>query len=188
MRKVLLLTYFLLSVALAVSGCDFFRRLAGRPTSKDIETKREVIRFAEEKKAEEARLEEARKDSLRLADSLAALGTVQKGVSGQDKAAVQVDEGKNVNDGKVNDRKMKDGKKRFYIVMASFSSPENARKYLARMEEKGYPGELLGFKGDYTGVGICGTDDEQEAKESLKEIKRQDFCPSGVWIIDRNKR
>ena len=81
-----------------------------------------------------------------------------------------------------------DGKKRYYVIVASFSKVENAGKCAERMENRGYPSELLKFKGGYTAVGICGTDDEQEAKESLKELKRQDFCPQGVWILDRNKK
>ena len=58
---------------MTVTGCDFMRVLAGRPTSKDIENKRlEII------KAEEAALQ-AKLDSMRLqeekrvADSLAAM-------------------------------------------------------------------------------------------------------------------
>ena len=48
-----------LAVMMTVTGCDFFRTLAGRPTSEDIENRRiEIL------KAEEAALQ-ARVDSLR---------------------------------------------------------------------------------------------------------------------------
>ena len=156
MRNVLLNIVVLSSVALLASGCDFFRTLAGRPTSSDIEAKRQVIRIEEERKA-----------ALAAADTIA----MQKDSVPEAVAVTQ-----------------EAGKKRFYIVLATFSKEENARKFQSRIADKGYPGELLGFKGGYTAVGICGTDDESEIKESLKEIKRQDFCPEGVWIIDRNKR
>ena len=155
MKKILPTLAFLSAAALSVSGCDFFRTLAGRPTSGEIEAKREVIRRQEaETKAPEAT---AVADTIQVAEA-------------------PVEEIK------------QEVKKRYYVVVASFSNPDNARKSLARMTERGYPGELLGFKGGYTGVGICGTDSEEEAKASLKELKRQDFCPQGVWIIDRNKR
>ena len=74
-------TYFTLSLVFLLSlsvftGCDFFRRLAGRPTSDDIEIKRRAI---VDEKAEHARnlelLEISRKaikDSLARADSLRA--------------------------------------------------------------------------------------------------------------------
>ena len=156
MRNVLLNIVVLSSVALLASGCDFFRTLAGRPTSADIEAKRQAIRIEEERKA-----------ALAAADTIA----MQKDSVPEAVAVTQ-----------------EAGKKRFYIVLATFSKEENARKFQLRIADKGYPGELMGFKGGYTAVGICGTDDESEIKESLKEIKRQDFCPEGVWIIDRNKR
>ncbi|MBQ6286688.1 MAG: SPOR domain-containing protein [Bacteroidales bacterium] len=156
MRNVLLNIVVLSSVALLASGCDFFRTLAGRPTSADIEAKRQAIRIEEERKA-----------ALAAADTIA----MQKDSVPEAVAVTQ-----------------EAGKKRFYIVLATFSKEENARKFQSRIADKGYPGELMGFKGGYTAVGICGTDDESEIKESLKEIKRQDFCPEGVWIIDRNKR
>ena len=156
MRNVLLNIVVLSSVALLASGCDFFRTLAGRPTSADIEAKRQAIRIEEERKA-----------ALAAADTIA----MQKDSVPEAVAVTQ-----------------EAGKKRFYIVLATFSKEENARKFQSRIADKGYPGELMGFKGGYTAVGICVTDDESEIKESLKEIKRQDFCPEGVWIIDRNKR
>ena len=66
-------TLLLAVLMMTVTGCDFMRVLAGRPTSKDIENKRlEII------KAEEAALQ-AKLDSMRLqeekrvADSLAAM-------------------------------------------------------------------------------------------------------------------
>ena len=83
---------------------------------------------------------------------------------------------------------MNDGKKRYYIIVASFSKVENAERCAERMAGRGYPGELLKFKGGYTAVGVLGTDDMQEAQASLKELKRQDFCPQGVWILDRNRK
>ena len=174
MRKAFAILPILLAVALTVTGCDFFRRLAGRPTSVDIEAMREVIKSREEaRQAAEA----ASPDSLPKADTVspAAPAAGSSAVKEQDKVVDSAPASA-------------DGKKRYYVIVASFSKVENAGKCAERMENRGYPSELLKFKGGYTAVGICGTDDEQEAKESLKELKRQDFCPQGVWILDRNKK
>lgn len=167
MRRLAPVIAVLSVLVFAVSGCDFFRRAAGRPTSAEIEAKKVAI----------LREANSRKDSVKTA----ARDTVRPQVTEVASASAPKAEPQTTT-------APKDGKKRFYIVMASFSSPENAAKCAERMAERGYPGELLGFKGGYTGVGICGTDDEAEAKKALAEIKRQDFCPEGVWIIDRNKR
>ena len=73
-------TYILLMLALLpfVTGCDFMRKLAGRPTSEEVENMRlEILR------AEEAALE-ARLDSLRnveqrmLQDSLNAIDSIRQ--------------------------------------------------------------------------------------------------------------
>ena len=63
---------------LCLTGCDFMRKLAGRPTSEDVELKRiEILR------AEEAALQ-ARLDSLRnveqrmIQDSLNALDSIRQ--------------------------------------------------------------------------------------------------------------
>ena len=173
MKKALTFIPLLLVVALAVSGCDFFRVLAGRPTSKEIEAKREII---------------SRQEVVAQAD------TIKEVSAPVDEASPVVEEKETAVEETAPAVKETapavavDGKKRFYVVIASFSNPDNARKSLARMADRGYQGELLSLKGGFTGVGICGTDDEQEAKESLKQVKRQDFCPPGIWIIDRNKR
>lgn len=76
MKKTLVFAALAASVVL-VSGCDMFRRMAGRPTSSEIAEKREWIEFLEQEKAEQARLdslEQARKQH--EADSVAAAAAV----------------------------------------------------------------------------------------------------------------
>ena len=51
MTRRFLILVALLSVTMVVTGCDFFRVLAGRPTSKEIEAKRaEILRSAQDDK------------------------------------------------------------------------------------------------------------------------------------------
>ena len=72
MMKSLHLT--ILAAALLCSltcGCDAFRSLAGRPTSKDILAKAERMRADEE--AHRARIDSLRRVEKQLADSLAIL-------------------------------------------------------------------------------------------------------------------
>lgn len=171
MRAVVKIVAVLASVAVLVTGCDFFRRLAGRPTSEIIEALREASMAENAVPSEDTvAVAEAVKDSL---------------VESEPMVEPKVDPKP---EPKTETVTVAEGKKRFYVVVASFSNPDNARKSLERMKERGYPGELLSAKGGYTVVGICGTNDELEAKESLKQLQRQDFCPKGVWIIDRNRR
>lgn len=143
-------------VATAVTGCDFFRRLAGRPDSEWIETKAEAIRQEEEAlRIRQDSLERARKAE---ADSLAAADSVR----------------------------LANHRYRFCVILGSFSSKENAERYIEEIAEKGYKGELLTFKNS-TAVGVCPTDDEAQAKKSLDELQRQDFCPKGAWVLERKQ-
>ena len=169
MKRILHLVVVLSTIVLTATGCDFFRKLAGRPTSTDIEAMRQAIALREEAKAQAAPT-----DSIPdVPDTVATKPEVKPAP-----AKETVPSSSQVND----------GKKRYYIIVASFSKVENAERCAERMAGRGYPGELLKFKGGYTAVGVLGTDDMQEAQASLKELKRQDFCPQGVWILDRNRK
>lgn len=143
-------------VATAVTGCDFFRRLAGRPDSEWIEAKAEAIRQEEEAlRIRQDSLVRARKAE---ADSLAAADSVR----------------------------LANHRYRFCVILGSFSSKENAERYVEEIAAKGYKGELLTFRNS-TAVGVCPTDDEEQAKKSLSELQRQDFCPNGAWILERKQ-
>lgn len=143
-------------VATAVTGCDFFRRLAGRPDSEWIEAKAEAIRQEEEVlRIRQDSLERARKAE---ADSLAAADSVR----------------------------LANHRYRFCVILGSFSSKENAERYVEEIAAKGYKCELLTFRNS-TAVGVCPTDDEAQAKKSLEELQRQDFCPNGAWILERKQ-
>lgn len=143
-------------VATAVTGCDFFRRLAGRPDSEWIEAKAEAIRQEEEAlRIRQDSLERARKAE---ADSLAAADSVR----------------------------LANHRYRFCVILGSFSSKENAERYVEEIAAKGYKGELLTFRNS-TAVGVCPTDDEEQARKSLEELQRQDFCPNGAWILERKQ-
>lgn len=156
MKNAFLIIAIMTLVAIAVTGCDFFRRLAGRPDSEWIEAKAEAIRQDEEAlRIRQDSLEKARKAE---ADSLAAADSVR----------------------------LANHRYRFCVILGSFSSKENAERYIEEIAEKGYKGELLTFRNS-TAVGVCPTDDEAQAKKSLDELQRQDFCPKGAWILERKQ-
>lgn len=156
MKNVFLTIAVMALVATAVTGCDFFRRLAGRPDSEWIEAKAEAIRQEEEAlRIRQDSLERARKAE---ADSLAAADSVR----------------------------LANHRYRFCVILGSFSSKENAERYVDEIAAKGYKGELLTFRNS-TAVGVCPTDDEEQAKKSLSELQRQDFCPNGAWILERKQ-
>lgn len=160
MRRLLTIVVLSLFVALLATGCDFFRSLAGRPTSRDISAMREEI-------------------SRHLADSVARADSIR--IAAETVAAEESQEPEPA-------PATKPGKKRFYVIMGAFSNKENANKCAERLKGLGYEPEFFGFTEGRTAVGIGGTDDESEAKAFMAEVRRQDFCPDGVWILDRKRK
>lgn len=156
MKNAFLTIAVMILVATAVTGCDFFRRLAGRPDSEWIEAKAEAIRQEEE--ALRIRLDSLEKARKAEADSLAVADSVR----------------------------LANHRYRFCVILGSFSSKENAERYVEEIAAKGYKCELLTFRNS-TAVGVCPTDDEAQAKKSLEELQRQDFCPNGAWILERKQ-
>jgi cell division septation protein DedD len=182
MKKLIQTVLILIPVALAATGCDFFRKLAGRPTSDQIAAMAEAIRLEESARIADSlrkALAEPQEDSAAIAPAPAtpaAQAASTPTASSPVTAATTPAAAAPAPAGDL---------KRFYVVMASFGNSANANKYASILEAKGYPATIL-KRGSYQVVAVCGTDDEAAIKQSFDEIRRQDFCPQGVWIIDRN--
>ena len=182
MKKLIQTVLILIPVALAATGCDFFRKLAGRPTSDQIAAMAEAIRLEESARIADSlrkALAEPQEDSAATTPAPAtpaAQAASTPTASSPVTAATTPAAAASAPAGDL---------KRFYVVMASFGNSANANKYASILEAKGYPATIL-KRGSYQVVAVCGTDDEAAIKQSFDEIRRQDFCPQGVWIIDRN--
>ena len=179
MKKLIQTVLILIPVALAATGCDFFRKLAGRPTSDQIAAMAEAIRLEESARIADSlrkALAEPQEDSAATTPAPATQAASTPTASSPVTAATTPAAAASAPAGDL---------KRFYVVMASFGNSANANKYASILEAKGYPATIL-KRGSYQVVAVCGTDDEAAIKQSFDEIRRQDFCPQGVWIIDRN--
>ena len=164
---------FLIVISLlSLTGCDFMRKLAGRPTSEDVEARRlEILR------AEEAALQ-ARLDSLRLVeqrmlqDSLNALDSIrQLGGSILNPASL----------GGLFATKLE---ARYYILLGSFRSRANAEGLFRIARDAGYKPALISFgKGGLIAVGVCPVNKLADAYASLDGVRKESFCPKDVWIL-----
>ena len=157
---------------LCLTGCDFMRKLAGRPTSEDVEMKRiEILR------AEEAALQ-ARLDSLRnveqkmIRDSLNALDSIrQLGGSILNPASL----------GGLFATKLE---ARYYIILGSFRSRANAEGLFNVAKDAGYKPALISFgKGGLIAVGVSPVNRLSDAYVALNSVKKESFCPKDVWIL-----
>lgn len=182
MKKLIQTVLILIPVALAATGCDFFRKLAGRPTSDQIAAMAEAIRLEESARIADSlrkALAEPQEDSAAIAPAPATPATQAASTPTASSPVTAATTPAAAAPAPAGDLK------RFYVVMASFGNSANANKYASILEAKGYPATIL-KRGSYQVVAVCGTDDEAAIKQSFDEIRRQDFCPQGVWIIDRN--
>ena len=163
MRKSII---FMLMVTLTVvTGCDFFRKLAGRPTSEDIENKRVAIMRAEEA-ARQAREDSIRMEHQKMVDSLAVMDTVSQR--------------KPSSLGGLFEMKLES---KYYIIVGSFRSRSNAEALMNTASIKGYSPALITFRNGLIAVGVAPADNLGTAYSSLKKVRQEKFCPSDVWIL-----
>lgn len=170
----------LLAVMLTVTGCDFFRMVAGRPTSKDIEKKRIEIM-----KAEEAVLQ-ARIDSIAkveaeaqkaLQDSVEALAYISENRitlhSSSRLGGIEKDELTDPTSGTM-----------YRVILGSFKDRGNAEKLLAKVGQAGdfWP-HLIVLHNGMIAVAACPSDRIQNVVWGLKELKTSDVCPADAWIL-----
>lgn len=175
MRRTIILTAIALSVL--VTGCDTFRKLAGRPTSAAIEAKRVAI-MANERRLQA--MADVRRDSIeaakiRTADSLAVLDSLA-----HKKFAMYGASSK----GGLQDS----GKYAVYnVILGSFKDRSNAEKLKRRAADAGYESLLIPFRNGFTAVAVCPTDCLATAFRSLKKVREEDFCPDDAWVLDNRR-
>lgn len=153
----------LLAATLVFCGCDMFRNVAGRPTSKEIARMRVEVANAE-KEALKAR-QKALEDSLALLDS-------------QRQAQVNL-EHLDV----ITELYSENPSPMYYAIIGSFREQENLESMIRKIAAEGYIPAVFHFGGGMTGVGISLGRPYEEAIVSYMSIRREAFCPSDAWIL-----
>lgn len=171
----------LLAAALMLSGCDFFRKVAGRPTSEDIEVKRTEIARVEALKARE----QARQDSIRIAqeqarlaqeqalkDSLDALTALkEKGCMMYDLASL-----KGLSSGELGNR--------YCVVVGSFKDAANADKFVEKVAKDTLMQPVkLRFRNGMVAVGVCPRNKIAQIAGLIDDVRAKPFCPKDAWIL-----
>ena len=168
MRKIMVL---LMGVSLfAVTGCDFFRTLAGRPTSEDIETKRLALLKAEQAAAQ-ARLDSIKREQQIALDSLAALDSIKQYG------------GTVLNPAKLGGLFTTKLEARYYVIVGAFMFRSNAEALLTKAKAAGYQPAIINFNNGMNAVGLNPCNNIVAAKEALKTVRKEAFCPKDVWIL-----
>ena len=174
-------TYILLALVVmsTVTGCDFFRKLAGRPTSEEIEIKRQEM--VADLKAKAVREKEVQ-DSLvlaakRVADSLAAVSSLEEsgvrvhsdsslgGIAGDGTSGMTVEAD-------------------YRVIVGSFKDQKNAEKMVAKVAAAGdFNPHQVKMRNGMIAVAACPSDRIQNVVWGLKELQAHEVCPSDAWIL-----
>lgn len=145
-----------------LSSCDLMRALAGRPTSREIGLKREIL--AQERAKEEQKAKAAA-DSLALLSALEQTGSTFLSPSRL---------------GGLADSELAH---KYYVVIGAFRDSANAARMVAKVQQHGYEAYQLPFRNSYTAVGVCPSDTLEEVYAAVKKLQEQSFCPKEVWIL-----
>jgi hypothetical protein len=174
-------TYILLAfvVMSTVTGCDFFRKLAGRPTSEEIEIKRQEM--VADLKAKAAREKEVQ-DSLvlaakRVADSLAAIASLEESdvrVHSDSSLGGIADDG-------ASGMTVKAG---YRVIVGSFKDQKNADKMVEKVSAAGdFNPHQVKMRNGMIAVAACPSDNVQEVLSGMDEMKKCGVCPADAWIL-----
>lgn len=157
----------LLLAAVLLSGCDFFRKIAGRPLSADIEAKRELIQC--EQAAHQRRL--AALDSLNkhIADSLAHLDSIKL----SSKAVIA--------SRPLSQNTLSQLIHQYYIIIGAFGQASNADKAVLKASTEGLDPIIIEYANGTKAVGVKATDKLSEAYILLDQVVK--LYPD-AWILN----
>lgn len=167
MKKGVVLSLLLTSVL--VCGCDFFRTLAGRPTSGEIEEKRAAVERLERAK-EQARLDSLRAAEKAVTDSLAAVARVDSlGMKVLSLSELGGAEGGMASE--------------YLIVVGSFRNVRNAEGMASEVSGAGYAASVMKFESGMFSVVVEPCSRLADAVASYLKVKSEKFCPEDAWIL-----
>lgn len=170
--RILTLSAGLVLVA-SLTACDQIRRLAGRPTSVEIQEIRERIardKAREQEIADSIRLavaaaEKAKADSVAACDSFARM-------PGYLRTPERV---RGIRSGNVDHR--------FYVVVGAFKSPENAQRLASRFDAEIYKPAVVFTGSGLNVVLVVPTDKVQDAFKAFMMVKQNPLCPKEAWVL-----
>lgn len=162
----------LLMAACLMCGCDMFRALAGRPTSKDLEEMRAELAYREA--AEFARQDSLKKVEARQKDSLAAVAALD---------SLRMMGGLLRSPSRLGGFSSTSPAHKYYVVLGSFKDKSNVERLVSRLNESGFTAESISFKTGMTSVGACPSDNPAEFLSLLRQIKADPVFPKDYWIL-----
>ena len=178
MNRIPAYTAALAAAVVLFSGCDFFRKVAGRPTSADIAAMRESLVAAAESEAAQVSDTVAAAEIPAPVDVSAPVDTVALADSLRAATGIRVEHRS------LSDKTRAGLGSRYYVMIGSFGHLSNAEKLVAKAKDAGYGAVLVPMPNGHTAVGVCPSATIPEVYAASTDLKKEKFCPSGIWILD----
>ena len=155
----------------SLTGCDFFRSLAGRPTSEEIEAmKIEKLRIEEERL--QADLLKLQQEKQAVQDSIEALKLIRQ------------QQGTLLNSASLGGLFATKLEAKYCVIIGAFSKRTNAERLHKEASDKGYAPLLISIRNGLIAVGVCPVNSPQDAMQAVRKVREESFCPDDVWILD----
>ena len=167
--------FILLAAVLLTSSCDFVRKLAGRPTSSELEAKRVAVLEAQQVQ-HLARLDSMRRVEKQMKDSLEALEAHLLDSLSQTKGTI-------LNPSKLGGLYTTKLESRYCIVVGAFRNRAYAEKKLKACNEAGYTATIISFRNGLLAVSICPSESLNETLKTLNSLRGKGVCPKDSWIL-----
>lgn len=155
----------LLVSLICFQSCDFFRKIAGCPTSDYIEAKAARMEAERNRQLQQA---QAAKDTVVSQDTVTSANVpyrIKKSslIDGASKKSFGSD---------------------FCIMIGSFGKYDNAARLASTAKNAGYQVVLIPLTNGLTAVGVCPTDSLDQASSTMAKLLKESFCPKDAWILD----
>ena len=161
--------------ALCLTGCDFVRTLAGRPTTAQVEQLR-LEKLAAEEARQQARLDSLARVEKQMADSLAALEAHLLDSLSQAHGTI-------LNPAKMGGLFTTKLDARYCIIVGAFRGRYYADRKLKACNEAGYTASIISFKNGLLAVAVCPSDDLNQTLKTLNKLRGTGICPPDSWIL-----
>jgi hypothetical protein len=173
MNKTLIIALML--TTLVTSSCDFVRRIAGRPTSAQVEKIRQDRIRAEEAR-HQAVLDSMEQVKKHLADSIAAREAYLLDSLSQARGTI-------LNPSKMGGLFTTKLQAKYCIVVGAFRNRAYAERKLNKCNEAGYTATIISFRNGLLAVSVCPSDDLNEVLRTLRQLRGKGICPEDGWIL-----
>lgn len=74
---------------------------------------------------------------------------------------------------------------KYFVIIGSFASENNAHNYKATMAEKGFTPTILSNNSGHFRVAVFYSNSEQEARTKIQEIRSKYAQHNDVWLLNR---